>query len=128
MQILPHLYIANTTDRGRGVFTAKAITKGEIIEICPLIILSEKDKKIIHQTHLHDYYFDWGETEKECAIALGYGSIYNHDTNPNADYFMNHEDQSITVECIQDIEAGSEITFMYVHKKEDESKLWFNVN
>lgn len=128
MQVLPHLYIAHSDERGRGVFTSKAIKKGDLIEICPVIILSQKDKVIIHDTHLHDYYFDWGADDKACAIALGYGSIYNHDADPNADYSMNDEEQSITIECIRDIDPGDEITFMYVHKKEDEDKLWFEVN
>ena len=53
---IPGLYIANSSNRGRGVFTAQEIETGDLIEICPLLIIPKKDVSAIHKTVLHDYY------------------------------------------------------------------------
>ena len=44
---------------GNGIFAITDIQKDEIIEICPIIILNEKDTKEIDKTHLYNYYFSW---------------------------------------------------------------------
>ena len=119
----PTLYIAPSLISGRGVFAATDIQKGEFIEACPLIILSQQDLKLIHQTFLHDYYFLW--KEKQAALALGYGSLYNHATHPNADYKMDYFNETIDIFCILDIEAGEEITISYIHDKQQQAMLWF---
>lgn len=122
----PHLLVIPSDISGRGIITTEDIKAGDMIEICPVIILSQEDLKLIHQTHLHDYYFMWDKGK--CAIALGYGSIYNHARQPNADYKMDFENQSIDVFCIKDIDAGEEITVSYLHAaKKDEKSLWFEV-
>lgn len=120
---IPSLYIAPSPKGGRGVFTAETIETGSIIEICPVIVLNGDDMTKIHQTRLHDYYFLWGENA--CAIALGYGSLYNHSSDSNADYYMDFERETIDVICIRDIGAGEEITVNYVDGGDQRSALWF---
>jgi len=108
---------------GRGIFTAESLDIGDVIEISPVIVLTKADLKLIHQTHLHDYYFLWDEGQ--CAIALGYGSLYNHATEPNAEYRMNYADKSISFFCIQPIASGEEITINYVEGGNERGELWF---
>jgi hypothetical protein len=120
---IPTLYIAPSARGGRGVFTHEAIEPESIIEISPVIILPAADLEVIHHTHLHDYYFFW--EEGQCAIALGYGSLYNHATAPNADYRMNYDDQSISFFCVRAIKAGEEITVNYVAGGNERGELWF---
>jgi hypothetical protein len=74
--LLNSLYISNSKGKGRGVFTDHFIEADSIIEIAPVIILNEKDSKILAETELFYYNFQWGK--KKTAMALGYGSIYNH--------------------------------------------------
>lgn len=105
------------------MFTSEPITPGDLIEISPVVVLPAKDLKLIHQTHLHDYYFLWEKSQ--CAIALGYGSLYNHAMNPNADYGMDYEDRSISFFAIRAIDAGEEITINYVSGGEEKTELWF---
>ena len=88
MHSIPGLYYSNTKNRGRGVFCTNDINKGDSIEICPTIIFSEQDLISIHKTKLHDFYFLWGKDQKSGAIALGYGSLYNHSLEPNAIFEM----------------------------------------
>ena len=86
MQKLPFLYVAESESKGRGVFTSQSIYTGDLIEICPVIVMPRKELKIIDNTVLFNYYFLWGKKQKKCAICLGYGSLYNHDYHPNARY------------------------------------------
>lgn len=123
MSRIPALYVAPSPRGGRGVFTAEPLMAGSIIEICPVIVLPAADRAVIHNTHLHDYYFLW--EDEQCAIALGYGSLYNHASVPNAEYGMDYEQLTIDVFCIRDIAAGEEITIDYISGGNERSELWF---
>lgn len=125
-QRLPFIYFRASPRGGRGVFTLKEIPEGALIEICPVIVLPEEDLPLIHKTRLHDYYFLWGDDEKQCAIALGFGSLYNHDYHPNAEYVIDAEQQCIDIYSLRDIEPGEEITLNYNGDPEDQSPVWFD--
>ena len=122
----PNLYILHHPIKGRCIHTADSIPKDELIEICPVIILSKKDLKHIHKTKLHDYYFLWGENRNRGSIALGYGSLYNHSENPNAKYELDLENDEIRILSIKKIESGSEITISYIDKTFVGFELWFD--
>jgi len=121
----PGLYITHSEEKGRGVFTAEPISAGELIEICPVIVIPQSEVPIIHKTVLHDYYFVWREDHKECAIALGFGSIYNHEVHPNANFIVDYENLTIDIEAITDIQPGDEITLNYNGESGNETPLWF---
>ncbi|MEM9991752.1 MAG: SET domain-containing protein [Bacteroidota bacterium] len=125
MQRLPSVYVGPSDLHGRGVFTHSYIPAGTLIEICPAIILPADEVSIIHSTRLHDYYFLWGDTQKEAAIVLGFGSMYNHAEHPNARYIMDYEQQSMDFFATSDIEAGSEILVNYRDDSEAKFQLWF---
>ena len=122
---VPTIYIAPSPLGGRGVFIGEDLPVGSMIEICPVIILSKKDRKIIHKTGLHDYYFLWGKKERKAAIALGYGSLYNHSYAPNAQLLPDIPAQQFIIESIKPIKAGEEITLNY-NGGDDQSPLWFD--
>jgi uncharacterized protein len=119
------LYIIDDELKGRSVHTASDITEGSIIEICPVIILSKDDTLNIHKTLLHDYYFLWNVEDNTSAIALGYGSLYNHSDTPNADFELVYGDNEIHIIATEDIAAGTEICIDYMSGKVGESGLWF---
>jgi hypothetical protein len=121
---LPFLYIKTTKGRGRGIFTAQEIPAGSHIESCPVLVLSEEDTALIHQTRLHDYYFLWGD-DGESAIALGYGSLYNHSSKPSADYEMDYEMATLEIIALRDIQPGEEITINYTDGEFHQTELWF---
>lgn len=123
MQI-PNLYIAETSN-GRGVFTAGPIEQGSVIEVCHVIVIPAEELPIIHRTHLHDYYFLWGADMDQCAIALGYGSLYNHMVHPNANFILDLANNTVDIEAVKDILPGEEITINYHGAPGDEAKLWF---
>lgn len=123
MKILPHIYIAYTDEKGRGVFTALEIPVGSPIEICPLILIPADQSKLIDQTSLYDYYFIWDQDH--LAIALGYGSLYNHSRKPNATVIYDYETSEIQIEAIEDILADSEILINYHDDDSFSGTLWF---
>ena len=122
---IPGLYIMETSEKGRGVYSSIHISKGDVIESAPVIICSSVERKILHDTRLHDYYFLW--QDDQCAIALGYGSLYNHSEKPNAEFIFDYEDKSIDFEAIRDIEPGEEILINYQDDEASEFKIWFDV-
>lgn len=126
MQRIQGLYIARTRNKGRGVYCSTFIAKDSLIEICPVLIIPENEVDIIHETDLHDYYFVWGEKDEQAAIALGYGSLYNHSYRPNAEYIYDLYNNCIEVRAIKDIPAGKEITFNYNGEPSCMDELWFD--
>lgn len=121
------LYIAHTDHKGKAVYAAVPFSKDDLIEVCHVIVIPSKDLNTIHQTYLHDYYFLWGIEQKQAAIALGNGSLYNHSNNPNAEIIFDYDQETIDFVCIQDIEPGDEITIDY-HAGLPERNLWFEVD
>ena len=121
----PTLYIAPSDLGGRGVFTGSPIKNGDLIEVCPVIVLKEGEMEILDKTTLYDYYFLWGDDQKQCAMALGFGSLYNHFCPSNGDYFMDFEEQIIEVYAARDIEAGEEITINYNGDPKNPEPTWF---
>lgn len=44
---------------GRGVFATRAIKKGEVVEISPVIVIPKTQAEFINETLLHLYVYDW---------------------------------------------------------------------
>ncbi len=76
---------------------------------------------------LYNYYFAWGPDSKDAAIALGYGSLYNHSYTPNARYYKDFDNSLIKYVCITDIQKDEEITISYNCDPEDKSPVWFDL-
>lgn len=127
MQRINSIYFAESSLGGRGVFTAEDIPEGAVIEICPVIVLSASDRKTIHDTSLHDYYFIWGENDDEAALILGFGSLYNHSYSPNAEYAPNFEAATLTVFATKTIAAGDEILVNYSGTPDERMEVWFDI-
>lgn len=124
--ILPILYLAPSSGRGRGVFTQEAIAKGTVIEIAPVIVLSAQDRTFIDQTKLHDYIFVWGEEGDRCAMALGYVPMYNHSAPSNCEYEMEWESELIRVKTVRNIEPGEELFINYQGDWNADDPVWFD--
>ena len=123
----PFLYIDAAKDKGRGVFTRKKIKPGTIVEVAPVIVMSEKEKELLDQTLLHDYIFIWGEHKDRCCMALGYIPIYNHSYQANCEYFMDYTDQTIFIKTVRTIADGEELTINYNGDWNNSEKVWFDV-
>ncbi|MEO6037535.1 MAG: SET domain-containing protein [Saprospiraceae bacterium] len=119
------IYVASSDTHGQGVFAARDIEAGEVIEVCPILLFPKAELPFIRQTMLDDYYFDWGEDGEWYALCLGFGSLYNHSYTPNAEYGMDFEARTIDFYCLHDIPAGSEILINYNGDVDNKTKVWF---
>lgn len=124
--ILGSIYISDSKGRGKGVFTNRDIAADTIVELSPVIVMSGEDRKLLDQTLLHDYIFEWNpDGENMCCMAQGYISVYNHSYTSNCEYFMNYDDKTIMVKAVRDISAGEELTINYNGDWDDEKPVWF---
>jgi SET domain-containing protein len=119
------IYIKESKGKDRGVFTDADIEVGELIEICPVIVLPAPDRELIDQTEIFNYYFLWDDDHSKSALALGYGSLYNHSNRANTIYESYYEEREIHFICHRPIKAGEEITINYNLDPDCEEKMWF---
>ena len=126
----PSIHLRETgTGKGRGVFAARRFRAGEVVEVCP-VILFRKEYKVLHR-ELKTYVFHWevpeGETATQ-ALALGYGSLYNHANPSNLRYETDAAALVMRFIAVRDVADGEELTINYdadggAHVSEDE--WWF---
>lgn len=111
--------------KGRGVFARRRIRKSEEIERVPMIVFSAREfEEDLGGTTLVNYCFAWGRNQ--VALALGYGSIYNHSFSPNARY-DDVGPQTKVFSALRAIEPGEEITVNYNGTPRSRSDVWFEV-
>ncbi|MGX2961322.1 SET domain-containing protein [Peribacillus sp. JNUCC 23] len=118
------IVMRNTGKYGRGIFANRNIKNDELIEEAPVIVIPKKEWKVMRDSILLNYVFWW---EEDKALALGYGSLYNHSYTPNAGYITNIKNQSIDFYARKDIHKGEEIMINYNGDPKDQSPLWFKV-
>ena len=119
--------VRQTASRGRGVFALMAIPAGALIETADVIPIDRSEMHAIEACVLADYFFRWGEDGREGAIALGFGSLYNHSYDPNAYYVKHFDSHTIDFIALRDIAAGEEIRTNYNGVPGSKNKLWFDV-
>lgn len=126
---VPSLYILQSEGRGRGVFTSAMIEADNTIELCPLVVIPKEEVKLIHQTVLHDYYFLMPNNTGDACFPLGYGLLYNHSPEPNAEAIINTETSYLEFRSIKQINPGEEIFINYKGGGDSKiiTKLWFDV-
>lgn len=122
----PHLYVAPSKVDLRGVFCTVDIKAGEVIEICPVLVVPADETQLLDETILHNYVFLWGDDDKQGAIVFGYGSMYNHAYDPNAEYSADYNDDTFSVYALKDISAGEEIFINYNGDPENKKLVWFD--
>ncbi|RYY20066.1 MAG: SET domain-containing protein-lysine N-methyltransferase [Chitinophagaceae bacterium] len=123
--ILPVLFIDSTRDMGKGVFTSENLEAGTVVEVSPVIVMSDTDRKLLDQTLLHDYIFEWGENIKQCCMALGYIPMYNHSYKSNCEYDMDYDEEIMTIKTVRFIKAGEELFINYNGDWNNAKPLWF---
>jgi hypothetical protein len=110
----PIAFVKETgTARGRGVFANREFQLGDLVEESPVIIvrfdqIPEEIKRIV---------FNWEEllsgAGKGSAIALGYGSLYNHARQANMRYEADGVRLVISFIAVSHITRGEELTINY---------------
>lgn len=119
--------VKKTGKKGRGVFTLKDFKKGELVESCPVLTFTPKERKILERTPLSHYVYPWRST-RAASISLGYGSLYNHSFFPNADWKQNFKTGEMEYRAIKLIKKGEEVLINYNGEPDDLTAIdWFDV-
>lgn len=113
---MSHIYVKNTLKKGRGVFSSVFLKENDLIELCELLIL---DYSEAGET-LERYIFEF--SKNKVALALGYGSLYNHSENPNAQAELDIKNKKLRILSLRDIYPGEEITINYGYSDFDKKK------
>lgn len=117
--------VRRSKGKGRGVFARRAIGEGEVIERVPILVVpAEELKRGADWTSLGPYCFLW--SRHTVALALGYGSLYNHSYRPNARYDDKGQRTKVFT-ALRDIEPGEEITVNYNGDPDDPAGVGFAV-
>jgi ribosomal protein S18 acetylase RimI-like enzyme len=112
--------------KGRGLFAHRSISRGELIEEAPVVVVPAAEVEHLDRTTLENYYFEWGEDGRDAALLLGSCSLCNHSYQPNAVFELQPERQTIGFVALRDIQPGEEITTNYNGAPEDSKPLWFD--
>ena len=115
------LVVRKAGAKGMGVFARKPIARGDVIERVPVIVIS-KDAIFDYWSEVSEYVFKW-EGDRY-AIALGFGSLYNHSFDPSA-YYEADGERALAFTALRDIAKGEEITINYTGDSDDPADLWF---
>jgi SET domain-containing protein len=118
--------IRQTEKMGKGVFALEYLPEGLLLELSPVIVMSQRERVLLDQTLLHDYIFIWGEREDQCAMALGYVPLYNHAPVSNCEYVMDFEKATISIITVRPIAKGEELFVNYNGDWNDERPVWFD--
>jgi hypothetical protein len=118
----PSLVVGRSPALGiRGVIAGRYYKKRECIERCPVLLIPIEQYEIIAKTIFDKYIFEW--TSSYDALALGYGSLYNHSYNANCIYRLDYKNKLISIYAVEVIRAGQEITINYNRQPGDKTSI-----
>lgn len=118
------LLVAPSPIHGTGVFARRDFAPDELIECCAVIVCPPKDEELLEQTNLRGLYFHW--EDDGLALALGFGSLYNHSWKSNARYEHDYGAGVIRYFAFRPIARGHEITINYTGEPDGVAPLWFD--
>jgi SET domain-containing protein len=118
------LFVAPSPIHGTGVFARRDLAPGDEVECCPVIVCPAGEEAMLEQTQLRGLYFHWDD--EGVAVALGFGSLYNHSWSSNARYEADLDAELIRIVCVRPIAAGEEVTINYTGEPDGIGDLWFD--
>jgi hypothetical protein len=121
------LHVGRSAVHGLGVFADQAIKPNQVIEVCPTIVIPPEHVADLDRTAMVEYVYPW---EDGNIAVLGFGMIYNHAVDSNAEYLaMREPDLGVVVQlyiAIRAIEEGDEITVNYAGARGLTERFWFD--
>lgn len=98
---------------GMGVFAKQDIKTGETLEVSYFTILTQNFSQIDNK--LKEYVFSWPKNVwgGKSVVVWGYGSLYNHSKQNNADWDTDEENNVFKFFAVRDIKMGEEIFTNY---------------
>ena len=105
--------LQKSNTHGIGVFCSKQISRGEIIEQCSFLVIQNHRNKPLHVFIDHAYVWPKSVNWREYVLVMGYGSFYNHSSEPNVDWITKENENIFEYFAIKDIKEGEELFINY---------------
>jgi hypothetical protein len=121
------LYLAPSPGTGWGVYAGRSFSKGEIVEVAPMLLRFPVNSRLLKQTMLDNYHYEYwtwdGTTHIECTnLSFGFSLLYNHAPNHNIKYYKFGDEPDIDdpgrsvamgYYAMRDIQRGEELVCSY---------------
>jgi SET domain-containing protein len=117
-----NIEMKRTRATGRGVFATHNFAVGDTIEIAPVIRMTPKERKRMEGTIMDFYIYPWKST-RSAAVVLGFGCLYNHSFEPNADWKQDYRSNQMVYKAIKPIKKGEEILVNYNGEPDDTTSI-----
>lgn len=102
------VYVDHAPTGGAGVFAARDLKQGEIVEFGIVRRLPGG-----FDGNASPYVFTWSEDRTVWAIGSGASTFYNCSDTPNTKMHRQFDDDTFTIEALRDIQQGEELTHVY---------------
>ena len=129
----PRISVMDTgTVLGRGAFSERSFSAGEVVEVCPVILLDYLIQEL--SLPVQRVVFNWAklcDSPEKYALVLGYGSIYNHADHPNLRYSADSDNQAMIFTAVRAIKRGEQLTVSYNQVSEGaepRKRNWFEIH
>jgi hypothetical protein len=111
----PDVCVKDTgTSKGRGVFALRSFSIDEVVETCPVVPLNTIPDALPESLKNMVFHWDWRpDGNGTSALALGYGTLYNHDNPANMRYEVDRQSRLIRFIAVRNIFADEELTVNY---------------
>jgi hypothetical protein len=121
------LYLAPSPGTGWGVYAGRSFSKGEIVEMAPMLLRFPVQSRLLKQTVLDNYHYEYwtwdGNSHVECTnLSFGFSLLYNHAPNHNIKYYkfgaepdVQDPGRSVAMGyyAMRDIQKGEELVCSY---------------
>ena len=105
------VYLSESSVHGFGVFADKNYNIGDTLELCYYLVTDDSD--MTNTCILHDYVFGTPNEEEEYLVPLGNAMMYNHSSDPNAEWEIHDDNNFVRFKAIKNISKGEEIFHNY---------------
>lgn len=110
--------VAPLGNKGLGVIALEPIKKDELIERCPIVMMTKGDGIWANEKAKKLRYYILALTDTIFCQIFGYGSFYNHSKTPNCQIFYKsikdlRKNRHLEFFASRDIRAGEELTIDY---------------
>ncbi|EPY52128.1 histone lysine methyltransferase Set7 [Schizosaccharomyces cryophilus OY26] len=113
------LEIRDTETKGRGVFALEHLPAHTCIEISPVLLFQKEQYENHGQyTVLNEYTYVWSAGRQ--GLALGLGSMFNHDRCPNVYWKKDEPNRCISYFTLRQVHPNEELCISYG------DQLWFD--
>ena len=105
------VYLSESSVHGFGVFADKNYNIGDTLELCYYLVTDDSD--MTNTCILHDYVFGTPNEEEEYLVPLGNAMMYNHSSDPNAEWEIHDDNNFVRFKALKTISKGEEIFHNY---------------